>query len=139
MFLRTASNEDESRLDFIKRTNCGRASGWILEIQGKRIATLCDVRQEDQFWDSYIFNFVSLDHSLKERVYSEGFWYDTTTSKVEWRNLGNDEIVKDVIVSGAPDKSDNRIWVRGLYLRMERVKLISAIMKWIKWLKHAWR
>lgn len=93
----------------------GRNGGWIAEYRGHSIVVLSDVRFEEMFWDSYLFEISTDNTSLRERLLTTEFWVNEI-SEITWRSRQFGDVVQTVFVAGNVFLPCNRILVRGLYL-----------------------
>jgi hypothetical protein len=94
-------------------SNYGRADGWFVELDDKRVAELTGVRSEDMFWDSY--EVASNSHDDGSQIRDDALWH---ACRFSFRNRRTGELVATAFCGGtAPFVRDGRVRIRGLYLR----------------------
>ncbi len=97
---------------FLVRSNFGRASGWIVELDGSPLGQLTDCVNADMFWDSY--SIVPIQRTDTSRLYDDELW---NGCKFRFKNQVSSEYVSDAFCGGAPPfVRGGRILMRRLYL-----------------------
>lgn len=107
----------ERRLRLIE-TDCGRESGWHVERDGVRLASLTDRRWEEMFWDSYRLEPLTDDAALNQRLLSDFWESDDNWTKVCFSNREFPEIEIQTgyaFPSIKPFQEPGRLMIRGLY------------------------
>jgi hypothetical protein len=101
----------------ILQTDYGRASGWYVERDGRRLAALTDAREEEMFWDSYRLVPLTDDVGEVAELYSDGFWDDHKRLTFRSREFG--EVPPNAFPGGKAGtalRATGRVCMRGLYL-----------------------
>ena len=97
---------------FLVRSNFGRASGWIVELDGSPLGQLTDCVNADMFWDSY--SIAPIQRTDTSRLYDDELW---NGCKFRFKNQESGEYVNEAFCGGAPPfVRDGRILMRRLYL-----------------------
>jgi hypothetical protein len=63
------------RRQTLKKSNFGRNEGWIVELNGKKIAEFINPRAYDHF--AFVYELIVLDESLKKEMENYKFWNTT--------------------------------------------------------------
>ncbi len=93
----------------------GRAGGWYVEHNGRRIALLSDPRYEDMFWVSYAIEPLTEDEEERRRLLeSEEFWL----TKFVYRSRQFDEVAGNAFPALKPFAGPGRVTMRALYLTL---------------------
>ncbi len=100
------------RAQFLARTNVGRQSGWIVELDGCPIGQLTDCVKTDMFWDSYAI--APIQGTDSSHLYNDELW---NSAKFCFRIRESGEYANDAFCGGAPPfVKSGRILMRRLYL-----------------------
>lgn len=119
------------RAQFLARTNFGRQSGWIVELDGCPIGQLTDCVKTDMFWDSYAI--APIHAADTSNLYNDELW---NSAKFCFRNRESGEYANDAFCGGAPPfVKSGRILMRRLYLSPQHrselllVGMLSKLMR----------
>jgi hypothetical protein len=77
-----------ARARYLLTTDHGRRDGWYVELDGRTVAELDDVRFEEMFWDSYAVTAES--NSPTSPIRDDSLW---NACRFTFRNRGSDEVV----------------------------------------------
>ena len=98
-------------------SNYGRADGWHVELDDRRVAELTGVNFEDVFWDSYEVSANTYDDASQIR--DDRLW---AASRFVFRSRRTGELVATAFCGGTPPFIRNgRVRIRGLYLSAHTV------------------
>ncbi len=97
-----------SRARFLVLSNFGRASGWYIELDGKRVGELVDPQWADMFWDSYTVR------AWSDVLRDDTLWNDCRLSF--WSQQTGERVTGAFAGGSPPFIRDNRVGMRGLYL-----------------------
>lgn len=124
------------RACFLARTNFGRSSGWILELDGSPVGDLFDCVTVDMFWDSY--SIAPLQGVNDVRLSDDETW---ESCKFRFKNRGSGEYVDEAFCGGStPFVRNGRILMRRLYLSPKTTSeslLVAMLSKLAR--AQAWR
>jgi hypothetical protein len=109
--------DESARRRLIRESDSGRAFGWSVELNGRRIARLEDPVWDanSQFWHHYRLVVVTEDPAERAALLDPSFW-TSHLSELSFRNLGLNEFAADAFPSGKVFDERGRVWMRGLYL-----------------------
>ena len=116
----------------IWETNCGRASGWVIEKQGTPIAKLTDCRWEEVFWDSYRLEVVTDDPDLRAQLLMKEFWAVAEAEGLAYRSLEFGEVAPFAFPSLSPFSEPGRLMMRGLFLDIGQPGLFASFVLWFR-------
>jgi hypothetical protein len=116
----------------IWETNYGRDTGWILEREGKPIATLSDCQFEDMFWDSYRIDPITDDRDIRQMILSEAFWTGSDWIGLTWRNRELEMLPVAPFPAVSPMREPGRVVVRGLYISIAEPRWWDRVVLWVR-------
>ena len=116
----------------IWETNYGRDAGWILERDGKAIATLSDCQYEDMFWDSYRIEPITDDPDTRKLILSEAFWVGSEWIGLTWRNRELEMLPVAPFPAGSPIRKSGRVVVRGLHISIAGPRWWDRVVLWVR-------
>lgn len=116
----------------IWETNYGRDSGWVIECQGRAIATLTDCRWEEVYWDSYRLEIITDDPDVQARLQTQEFWAITQAEGLVYRNLEFADVAPFAFPSLSPFSEPGRLMMYGLYLDVGPPGPFDSLVLWFR-------
>jgi hypothetical protein len=90
----------------------GRRDGWYVDLDGRTVGDLGDVRSEEMFWDSYAVTAES--EASASTIRDDSLW---NACRFTFRNRLTGDVVTTALCGGHPPfVRDGRVLIRGLYL-----------------------
>jgi hypothetical protein len=121
---------DRERRLRIFETDYGRAAGWYVEHQGRRVALLTDPRYEDMFWESYRIELLTADPGEKsELLTSPDPWL---SGEIVFRSCEFGELARNAFPAGQVFCDDHRVLMRGLYLGIGKPSVWERLLLWYR-------
>jgi hypothetical protein len=117
-------NSARSRRLRVLESNYGRAFGWYVEMDGRRVAELSDPLFVDMFLESYRIEALVVEE--KERMLTDIQWW--SPEKLVFRNREFGEVAENAFAGGTLD--DGRITMRGLYLCEKEPNMWESLVLW---------
>jgi hypothetical protein len=109
-----------ARKRLLRESDAGRAFGWAVEFQGRRVALLVDPEWDahGQFWHHYRLVPVAADPAERRAVATPDFW-EAHLAELVYRNLRLGDVAPHAFPRPGVFDEAGRVWMRGLYLTEE--------------------
>ncbi|HUR53662.1 MAG TPA: hypothetical protein VMZ71_06005 [Gemmataceae bacterium] len=105
---------------------------WLVERDGRAVATLTDPRYEDMFWTSYRIEPLAHDPAEQATILSDEFWHVEFLARTRYRNQAGGWYGKGWWAAvGTVVLKDGRIIMRGLYRPEYGSRLLSRFLTWL--------
>jgi hypothetical protein len=118
---------------WLRASECGRNSGWWIELEGRTVGRLTSPEFVDMFRVSY-----RVEEASPEMLGDAGPWWEC---KLRFKNVATGEYAQNVIASGGVGDSgaQSRVAVRGLYLKPHgpaeemgyRLPCLTRVLLWL--------
>jgi hypothetical protein len=105
---------------------------WLVERDGRAVATLTDPQYEDMFWTSYRIEPLADDPDEQAAIVSDEFWLVEFLTRTRYRNQAGGWYGQGWwAATDTGVVRDGRIIMRGLFRPEYGSRLVSSFLTWL--------